>query len=216
MRPILLALLCVVATAAGLCFFVSPAGAIVPGGDYTVSARYSCLGDYSPEDTIKACLATRNERVPSEVKPKIFLALARAYGALHHTQSALHAYDTVAALEPTNYEALAAGCWIRGLLNIELDRALGQCQQALALDPGDAQIVEDRCLVYFRMSNYAKAEADCSGAASFRSTAPQALFIRGLAKLKNGDSVGGNADMSAAKKLKADIANDFAADNLAP
>jgi regulator of sirC expression with transglutaminase-like and TPR domain len=154
--------------------------------------------------------------MPSEVRPKVFLALARAYSALHHTESALRAYDAVVALEPENIEALAAGCWIRGLLDIEHDRALNQCQQALALDPGDAQIVEDRCLVYFRMGNYAKAEADCSGAATFPPTAPRALYLRGLVRLKRGDGVGGSADIGAAKLKKADIANDFAANGLVP
>jgi hypothetical protein len=37
-----------------------------------------------------------------------------------------------------------------------------------------------------------------------------------LAKLKKGDTAGGTADIAAAKRLKADIENDFAGDGLAP
>ena len=36
-----------------------------------------------------------------------------------------------------------------------------------------------------------------------------ALYGRGLAKLKKGDMAAGNADLAAAKKLKATIAADF-------
>ena len=37
-----------------------------------------------------------------------------------------------------------------------------------------------------------------------------AAFCRGLAKNKKGDSVGGDADIAAAKAIKADIAEEFA------
>lgn len=219
MRTILAALATLAVVVTGLPLFASPADAITGGPglvNYANPYRGNCFAGGSPERTIQVCDALLSGSSRGIQAEKVYLALARAYSALHRTQAAMDAYDNVVEYEPGNVEALAGGCWIRGLLNIELDRALSQCQRALRLDPGDAQIVEDRCLVYFRMGNYAKADADCSGAATFPPTASRALFIRGLAKLKKGDSAGGNADITAAKQLKVDIASDFAADGLAP
>lgn len=219
MRMRLTASLFAAVIALELSLLTSVATAITAGPgllNYAAPMRGRCLQETTPENTIDACRAALSERTPSEDRPKIFLALARAYGALRQTESALQAYDAVVRLEPGNYEALAAGCWIRGLLNTDLDRALNECQLALGLDPDDAQIIEDRCLVYFRMGNYAQADADCSGAATFPLTASHALYLRGLVKIKKGDSAGGGADIGAAKRLQADVADDFAADGLTP
>jgi acyl-CoA reductase-like NAD-dependent aldehyde dehydrogenase len=52
--------------------------------------------------------------------------------------------------------------------------------------------------------------ADYDAALKLNSQLEEALYGRGLAKLKKGDRDGGNADIAAAKAIRADIADDFA------
>jgi tetratricopeptide (TPR) repeat protein len=195
-------------------------GSLMPAAsaltDFGATMRLECLAATKPERTISACISALHEPMPSEARPEVILKLARAYAELKETGPALQAYDAVAHLDPQNFEALAIGCWIRALSNVELENALRECNLALAQDPGDAQILEFRCLVNLRMSNYPNAIADCSAAAQYPPTAPRALYFRGVAKLKAGDAAGGKADIASAQRLKQDIANDFAEYSLTP
>ena len=50
---------------------------------------------------------------------------------------------------------------------------------------------------------------DYNSALQLEPTLASALYGRGLAKLKKGDKVGSDADISAAKKIQAKIGDDF-------
>jgi hypothetical protein len=50
---------------------------------------------------------------------------------------------------------------------------------------------------------------DYNSALRFEPKLASALYGRGLAKLKNGDKAGGNADISTAKTIQANIGDDF-------
>jgi tetratricopeptide (TPR) repeat protein len=51
--------------------------------------------------------------------------------------------------------------------------------------------------------------ADYNAALRINPKHASALFGRGKAKLKNGDTAGGNADLAAAKAINPEIADDF-------
>jgi hypothetical protein len=55
-----------------------------------------------------------------------------------------------------------------------------------------------------------EAIGDFSSALRFDPKLASALYGRGLARLKNGDKAGGDADISAAKTIRAGIDDDFA------
>jgi tetratricopeptide (TPR) repeat protein len=78
------------------------------------------------------------------------------------------------------------------------------------MQPNDAATYDSRGLTYLKMGQFDSAIEDYSSALRFEPKMASALYGRGLAKLKKGDEAGGNADLSAAKVIKATIAEDFA------
>ena len=65
-------------------------------------------------------------------------------------------------------------------------------------------------LIHLKMDQFDAAIDDFSSALRFDPKLASALYGRGLAKLKNGDKAGSDADISAAKTIQAEIGADFA------
>jgi hypothetical protein len=59
------------------------------------------------------------------------------------------------------------------------------------------------------MGQFDSAIEDYSSALRVEPNMASALYGRGLARLKKGDTTGGNADVAAAKQVEAKIADDF-------
>ena len=59
------------------------------------------------------------------------------------------------------------------------------------------------------MGDLEKAIADYDQSILLGGERPSSLYGRGIAKLRKGDAVGGNNDISAAKKKKPNIAEEF-------
>lgn len=79
-----------------------------------------------------------------------------------------------------------------------LDRALADCNASLKLNPEESVTVASRCVVNYRLGNYASAISDCSEALKQQPQSPGILYVRGLAKTRSGDAAGGKADIAAA------------------
>jgi hypothetical protein len=60
------------------------------------------------------------------------------------------------------------------------------------------------------MGEFGAAIADYNSALRAAPELASALFGRGLAKLKQGDAIGGDADISAAKTIQGNIGDEFA------
>ena len=92
----------------------------------------------------------------------------------------------------------------------ELERALADCNEALRLEPNVALTFQSRGFTYLRMGQWDLAFDDYSSALRLEPNLASSLYGRGLAALKNGDATRGNADIAAAKAIKAKIADEFA------
>lgn len=133
-----------------------------------------------------------------------------AYEDLGQRDKASADYAQAAAMQVDDTNALAQQCWLRAFRGHPLDRALTECTKALSADPNSNYILDTRCLVYYRMANYKAAIADCDKANSNRSRDASALYVDGLAKLRLGDSSGGNSDIAAAHDADFHVADVFA------
>ena len=71
-----------------------------------------------------------------------------------------------------------------------------------------------RGFVYLRLERFDNAIADYDAALKINSQMANSLYGRGFAKLKKGDTPGGNDDIAAAKAIQADIAEEFARDGV--
>ena len=70
--------------------------------------------------------------------------------------------------------------------------------------------LDRRGLAYLKLEQYENAIADYDAALRISPRLPQSLNGRGIAKYKKGDAVGGDADIEAAKSIRADITEEFA------
>jgi len=128
----------------------------------------------------------------------------------------LIAYDAALKLNPHNGEALNNSCWVRATLGVALDAALAMCNEALDIKANDPVTLDSRCLLRFRLSDYANAIADCDAALKLRPRAPSTLYVRGLAKIRLGYVEMGNVDIAAARALDSKIADTFSGFGVKP
>lgn len=83
--------------------------------------------------------------------------------------------------------------------------AVGDCTQAIGLDPDNAYPYELRGTAYLGNGNYSDAITDFTKAISLNPKNAAAFYNRGNAKRAKGDAVGGAADIAHAKQLQPGI-----------
>ena len=103
-------------------------------------------------------------------------------------------------------------CWSRAVIGKQLQEAVDDCTKAGSLAPKIPQIFAYRGFAYLKLGQFDKALADHDAAFALTKSTDHAdwLYVRGVAKLKKGDTAGGNAGVASAKAMKADIAEEYA------
>jgi len=119
--------------------------------------------------------------------------------------------DAMVKANPRDAAVLNSACWIRAEKGEQLETAISNCNESLAIRPGDVDTLDSRAFVHFREGDFAAAIADATAALEANPKLETSLYVRGLAKLKSGDAAGGNADIAAAKKFDPKIADTYAA-----
>jgi tetratricopeptide (TPR) repeat protein len=131
----------------------------------------------------------------------------QVYASNGQFNQALSDFDQALRIEPNDPEALNNRCWTRAIIG-ELQGALADCDKAIALRP-TADVFDSRGFIYLKLGLLSRAIADYDAAIKREPKKATSLFGRGKAKLKNGDTAGGNADLTAAKSIQRDIAAEF-------
>lgn len=132
-----------------------------------------------------------------------------AFEDLRQADKAIADYQTASQMRQMSDDQ-AARCWVRAVRGRPLDRALADCNESLKANPGDQSILQSRCFVYYRMGNYSAAIADYEAAEKSHPRFDEAFYVGGLAKLRLGDTTGGNADIAAARDANYQIADLYA------
>jgi tetratricopeptide (TPR) repeat protein len=128
---------------------------------------------------------------------------------------AVEDYDHSIEADPTDANAFKARCWALSIIG-RLDEALADCSAALALQPGEDDILESRGLIYLRKSQWQNAARDFDAALQLNPNLPGSLFGRGVARSRLGDTEMGQADVMAARAMRHDIDAQFAKFGLQP
>jgi Flp pilus assembly protein TadD len=76
----------------------------------------------------------------------------------------------------------------------------------MRLKPDVGYVLNSRALVQFKLGVFDKAIADYTAAIAQDAKDADSLYGRGVAKQKSGDKAGGDADIAAAKALRANVA----------
>ena len=106
-------------------------------------------------------------------------------------------------------QALNNVCWRLALENLDLAGALADCDAALALAPGAANIMDSRAMVLLRLGRFEEALAQYEEALLIAPDLAPSLYGRGLAKWALGRQAEGQADMDHAVSLDRHVPNSF-------
>jgi tetratricopeptide (TPR) repeat protein len=130
--------------------------------------------------------------------------------------SALGDMDRAVTLKPQDAGMLNARCFTRAEANRDLPAALDDCNAALRLAPRDPPTLDSRGFVYFRLGQFDHAISDYDAALDVDQTLAPSLYVRGLAKRKQGDAKGGDTDIAAAKALDPTVVETYARMGVTP
>jgi len=159
--------------------------------------------------------AARSAPKPSEYRYELAMLYARA----HLLPEAIAQYDLWIAAHPEDANlgaARNARCQEKVLLDRDLENALSDCNAAVRSNPKSAAYLGNRGTARLRRGDYKKAIDDFDAALNINPKLAWSLYGRGIAEIRLGNSVAGQADIAAAKAIRATIAEDTAAYGLLP
>jgi tetratricopeptide (TPR) repeat protein len=148
---------------------------------------------------------------------RTYFSRAAGYLRKRDLDRAIKDLDAGLALDPNNAAALynrAVGYETKG----DPDRALKDYDAAIKLKPDHLKALTNRGAIYFKKGDYDHAIEDQNRVVALNSADPtelrpslaSALYGRGVAKLRKGENASGEADVSAAKAIKPNVAEEFA------
>ncbi len=168
-------------------------------------------GAYSFETQISGCTAViQSGRWSGLDLVWALRARGYAYYKTDNFERALVDNSEAIRLDPMNAYALNGRCWVRAIMGRELHLALDDCNESLRIRPNDADTLDSRAFTCLKLGQINHAIADYDAALSLDRNLPDSYYGRGVAKLKKGDSHGGNTDIAAAKVIEPAIAERFA------
>ncbi len=123
-------------------------------------------------------------------------------------ERAIADYDEALLLAPHYIAALNNRCWALAAVG-RAKEGLNDCNVSLQVKPGNDATHNNRALANFKLGNFDEAFADTEIALKGNAKRSTALYLRGVIKARRGDSAGANADIAAAKRLRAAIEDEF-------
>jgi len=110
-------------------------------------------------------------------------------------------------------QAMSGRCVSSALQNQDLSNALSDCSTALRrtdkTDKHYSYLYADRALVRLRQGDYGKAISDCNDALKIMPNNARALYARAVAEARLSKKLDSDNDLQAAKKISADIAEQY-------
>ncbi|WP_342039347.1 DUF3857 domain-containing protein [Allosphingosinicella indica] len=132
------------------------------------------------------------------------------------TAGAVAIWDRMVAKTPRNPTMLNNRCWTRTTAGTELEKALADCDAALAIEPAHVSARDSRGLTYLKLGRFPEAIADFDFALGKQPAMAESLYGRGVAKLRSGDKAGGEQDIARARLALFDIDAEYAGYGITP
>ena len=151
------------------------------------------------------------------------LTLASEYSNLDLFQRAIEQYDLWSVSHQQDVRlplAFVGRCRARALANVDLQRAMKDCDSALKratkASAFYAEVSATRALLLFRLGDYDKSIADYDASLKINPKNAFALYGRGIDKLRKQKAPEGQADIAQAIALSPKIADGFARNGVSP
>jgi tetratricopeptide (TPR) repeat protein/transglutaminase-like putative cysteine protease len=110
-----------------------------------------------------------------------------------------------------NATLLNLRCRLKGLLNTDLDAAVGDCTRAMQLnDQISAQSLQNRAMIHLRQHDLVQAAADLETALDLNPSSAEAYYLRALVRRAGGQADAAARDRAAARTLIPAIEDNFA------
>lgn len=170
----------------------------------------NCVGQGSagPREQVAICTRImKSGKVKAGSQGSLLAYRAAAYLALGETKSALADLDKAILLQDT-----AEFRFQRALVHMARgtpDRALVDLDTVSRSRPDFAPAFFMRGTIAFREADYTKAVAEFDGAVMHLPSYYQAIYARGVARNKMGDTTSGNADLATARGMSAHVEADL-------
>jgi len=119
-------------------------------------------------------------------------------------------YSEVLKIDPRSVAAFNNRCLTNAVLGQDLPSAAADCQSALKLSPNDVYALTGLGLVALKQGQYERALQEYNAALAINPQAARAYYGRGIAKMKMGDTRGGQADIDTGKGMQPNIVAEFA------
>jgi tetratricopeptide (TPR) repeat protein len=173
------------------------------------AAAYNNRGvAYDRKGELDRAMQDFDQAIKLKPSPEAHFNRGNAYLAKNQYASAIDDYNAAIKLKADFGQAYDNRCWARAVVGI-LKPALADCNEALKLMPSNAGTLNSRGFIFLKMTQFDAAVSDYDAALRSEPKHAFALYGRGLARLKNEDPAGEN-DLSAAKAIQEDIAEEYA------
>ena len=106
---------------------------------------------------------------------------------------------------PARATALNGACWARAQAGVEPGAALRLCEDAMSLRPDEPAFRDSRALVRLRLGDWSGAASDYDDVLKHGTNHAFALYGRGVAERRLGQTAKADADMAAAKSARPNI-----------
>ncbi len=174
-------------------------------------------GSYGLSKNQQRSIADLSEAIELDPQRRFRLARQASYDLNGQPELALPDVEELVKSDPKDHIGWQKRCWIRARLG-RLDEARADCDHSLELRPINPSARHAIGYIYAKQKQFDKAIAELDiaikdsgyveGGAIERNYA-EVLYFRGITRLRNGDALGGAADMATAKATKSDVAEDF-------
>jgi tetratricopeptide (TPR) repeat protein len=141
---------------------------------------------------------------------------AEVYALTGRTDLALADTAAIFKLAPDAATSYAVRCRIRAIARVDLDKAVGDCAEAMKRDSKDTQVLGAAGLLQYRLGNLKQAAADFGRALVSDPKLAGALYMRGIIELETGKPTLGSGDIAAAKNEDPTIADSFSDLGISP
>ena len=127
----------------------------------------------------------------------------------HYAAAKIKDDETKLGASPENPLLLNDHCWLLASTKTSLDAAMGDCEKAVKLAPGDAHILDSKGFVLYQQGKFQDALDTYNQVLAADPKLAPSLLMRGYTKGKLGDQAGHDADIAAAKTIQPNVEQEF-------